>query len=206
MMSLSDTPGERAPNAEQGRGSHLVLVALAFLFCASFLGLLAFGLRHPVDTGTNALVGKKARDFEASWISGQGFLPQSSPSGFTLSDFGSRPLIVNFWASWCVSCRAEASLLEAFWQKHKDEGVGVVGVAIQDSVEEASKFAERMGKSYPLGLDVTGRASIDYGVVGVPETFFIDSNGMIQYKITGPVDRKSLAEGLARIGTQRGEG
>ena len=86
--------------------------------------------------------------------------------------------------------------MEAFWEAHKGAGVKVVGIAIQDASADALRFAEHFGKTYPLGLDVDGQASIDYGVTGVPETFFIDAQGMIRHKISGPVDYAMLEKYL----------
>ena len=124
---------------------------------------------------------------------------QAGARGFALDDFKGRPVVVNFWASWCVSCREEARELEKFWQAVKGKNVAVVGVAIQDTVEAAQKFAKQYGKTYILGLDEDGKAAIDYGVAGVPETFIIDASGVIVHKETGPVTAQKLEEAVAGL-------
>ena len=98
--------------------------------------------------------------------------------------------MLNFWASWCYSCRAEAVDFERFWKERQD--IAVVGIAIQDTVEAAKAFAAQYGKTYILGLDTDGKIALDYGVTGVPETFFINANGVIVHKETGPVTEKML--------------
>jgi cytochrome c biogenesis protein CcmG/thiol:disulfide interchange protein DsbE len=108
-------------------------------------------------------------------------------------------LILNFWASWCVSCRTEAHELESFWKAYRDQGVKVVGIAIQDEQEAAKKFAQYYGKTYILGLDEDGKAAIDYGVSGVPETFLIDRDGVIRHKEIGPVSAAMLKNLLPKI-------
>jgi len=109
-------------------------------------------------------------------------------------DLIGEPMLINFWASWCVSCRTEAKELEAFWAQHRQEGIVVLGVAIQDESEAAKKFAAYFQKTYLLGLDEDGKASIDYGVSGVPETFLIDKEGIIRHKETGPVTAAMLKD------------
>ena len=78
----------------------------------------------------------------------------------------------------------------------------MVGIAIQDTPDAAMKFAEYFGKTYILGLDEEGKAGIDYGVTGVPETFFIDRNGIIQHKEAGPVGMELLERMLVKIDPQ----
>ena len=75
----------------------------------------------------------------------------------------------------------------------------VVGIAIQDAVEDAQRFAKQYGKTYILGLDEDGRASIDYGVTGVPESFFINRQGMIVHKEAAPLSREKLLEFSQKI-------
>ena len=99
-------------------------------------------------------------------------------------------MILNFWASWCVECRGEAHVLEAFHQKQKTskKPLTVLGISIQDSEENARAFARQFGKTYFLALDdPSGSIAMDYGIYGVPETFFIDAEGIIRHKQIGGV-------------------
>ena len=165
----------------------LLLVSLIIVS----IGLVYFlysGLQHNPKDIPSTLIGKVAPDFRADWISGQRYIPKAAKDHYRLSDLKGRMVVLNFWASWCYSCRQEAKDLEAFHQRTKDGGkVAIVGIAIQDTIEAASAFAKKYGKTYPLGLDVTGSIAIDYGVTGVPETFIIDPSGKIVHKEVGPV-------------------
>ena len=142
----------------------------------------------------SALLNKPALDFQAEWIQGQEFMNNTQRANFELKDFKGQGLILNFWASWCYSCRQEAVDFERFWVANKDSGLKVVGVAIQDTPEDARNFAAQYGKTYILGLDLDGSAAINYGVTGVPETFVINSEGMILHKEAGPVSEAKLQQ------------
>jgi len=170
-------------------GAVFVVVALLFL------AILWRGLHSDPTKVPSALLNKEAMNFEVKWIQGQEHMATPRAEGFSLADFKGRPMILNFWASWCYSCQAEASDFEAFWQRYKDKGVVVAGIAIQDSPEAALGFARKYGKTYMLGLDAEdGKAAIDYGVTGVPETFFIDKTGRVIHKEAGPVTSELLAK------------
>jgi cytochrome c biogenesis protein CcmG/thiol:disulfide interchange protein DsbE len=153
--------------------------------------VLWVGLQIDQKSIPNTLVGKKAYPLAAEWIQGQSLLTGPSDA---LTQAQNRVLVLNFWASWCVSCREEARELELFWQQYKDKDVLVLGVAIQDQTESAARFAAEFGKTYLLGLDTSGKISIDYGVTGVPESFIIDRQGIVVHKHVGPVSATDLAK------------
>ncbi|SMF29554.1 TlpA family protein disulfide reductase [Pseudobacteriovorax antillogorgiicola] len=173
------------------------------------IGMIAIGigfvimLRKGLDLNPNqipsALLNKPALDFKAEWLQGRQYMNETNEEYFDLKDFKGQGLILNFWASWCYSCRAEAHDFERFWKAYQDNGVKVVGVAIQDTPEDARRFAAQYGKTYILGLDTDGSAAINYGVTGVPETFVINSEGMILHKEAGPVSEAKLQEFAAML-------
>lgn len=177
---------------------HKVTSASIFLLAAAFIGLLVYGLSLDQKKVPPANIDKPALPFTVAWIQGQQLLPQAAVDQLSLSDLKGKPIVLNFWASWCVSCRQEAHELERFYQLYKSE-VAVVGIAIQDEQEAAAKFAQYFGKSYMLGLDVNGKAAIDYGVAGVPETFLIDRQGIVRHKEVGPVTVSMLKQLLPKI-------
>ena len=115
-------------------------------------------------------------------------------------DLLGKAVLVNFWASWCVPCRAGARALEAAWQKYKDRDVVFLGVNIQDKEEDARAFIKEFGITYLNGRDENGKIAMDYGVWGIPETFFLDPQGRITYKHAGelrvPVIAAKLDEAL----------
>ena len=172
--------------------NHMTSVLVATAISLGIIFFLYRGLQVNPNVVPSVLINKPAEDFSALKIQGDEFLPTGSASHFSLKSLRGKPVILNFWASWCFACREEARDFEMFWQTAKGEGIQVVGIAIQDEVEAAREFAKGYGKTYPLGLDETGKIAIDYGVTGVPETFIIDSNGVIVEKITGPVNYQML--------------
>lgn len=171
-----------------------LIVAVALL-----VGLLIKGLTLNPQSVTSSLINQPALDFSTELLQGASWINKGDGKTINLADLKGRPLVLNFWASWCVSCREEAQYFEAFWQRHREEGILVVGIAIQDTPDAANQFAKTFGKTYPLGLDNSGKASIDYGVTGVPETFFIDRTGVIRHKENGPMSVELLESKLPLI-------
>ncbi len=97
--------------------------------------------------------------------------------------------LVNFWASWCQPCRAEHPLLDQL----KAEGVVIIGINYKDKPEDALGFLAEMGNPYAkIGAD-SGRMAVDWGVYGVPETYVIDSNGVVVLRMAGPITAGNLA-------------
>jgi cytochrome c biogenesis protein CcmG, thiol:disulfide interchange protein DsbE len=93
---------------------------------------------------------------------------------------------MNFWASWCnPACYDEAPALERAWRTYRDRGVVVVGVDMQDTTEAAQTFIGRFGLTFPNAPDTGGKVAVDYGVYGVPETFFVGRDGVIRAKHVG---------------------
>lgn len=103
-----------------------------------------------------------------------------------------RPLIMNFWASWCVPCRKEMPALDAVAMRHSD--VLLLGVAVQDREEDARQFADEVAVSYPLGLD-TGNAILDaYPTIGLPTSWFITGDGVVAAKVPGQLDESRIED------------
>ncbi len=163
-------------------------IILGILLGCSILGVMLFGLffaSNPKEI-PSAQIGLMAKPFAVTTFDGQ---------KISLTGFKGQPVVVNFWASWCVSCRQEAHILEAAHLKYTPKGVVFIGIAINDTREASLAFIKRYGKTYLLAPDdELGSVSLDYGVTAVPETFFIDKNGTIVNKILGAINRKSLEE------------
>jgi cytochrome c biogenesis protein CcmG, thiol:disulfide interchange protein DsbE len=105
--------------------------------------------------------------------------------GLDPSIFKGKVSIVNVWASWCVPCHDEAPLLT---ELGRDERLQIVGINYKDSADNARRFLGRYGNPFRIvGVDANGRASIEWGVYGVPETFIVGREGTIVYKLVGPV-------------------
>ncbi len=112
---------------------------------------------------------------------------------FHLSEQRGRVVVINFWASWCPPCREEARLLEAAWRAYRDRGVTLVGVDVWDTERDALAFLREFGVTYPNGLDPNGQILIEYGVTGIPETYFVGRDGRLARRWIGPITDRQLA-------------
>lgn len=146
---------------------------------------------------SSPLIGRPAPTFALPALDGSG--PVEIPTG------DETIVVVNFFASWCLECRLEHEDLVAVADGFRDAGVQVVQVAFQDEVEEANAFLDELGRSdSTLYLDdPDGRASIAFGVFGVPETYFIDGDGVVVGKIQGESNALLLGQTIDAI--RRGE-
>jgi cytochrome c biogenesis protein CcmG/thiol:disulfide interchange protein DsbE len=114
--------------------------------------------------------------------------------GLDGADFKDQVTVLNVWASWCVPCRDEAPLLVAL---AADQRVRVVGINYKDQPDNARRFLGRFGNPFAAnGVDGNGRAAIEWGVYGVPETFVVGRDGRIAYKLIGPITPDNLGQSL----------
>lgn len=163
-----------------------VLIAGAVVV-APLLILLAAGLGKDPRAVRTPMVGRVAPPFQLESIDGE--------RSTALAALRGRPVVVNFWATWCVPCYAEHGVLMEGAANAPD--VQFVGILYQDEAAKARRFLEQNGSAYQNVLDPGGATAIAYGVYGVPETFFIDSEGRIVAKHEGPLDAPSLASKIA---------
>jgi cytochrome c biogenesis protein CcmG, thiol:disulfide interchange protein DsbE len=123
-------------------------------------------------------------------------LGDDSGQQVTLSKYRGRPLIVNFFASWCVPCKTETPLLASFYRGEKSK-IALVGLDENDSVANATAFTRADGVSYPVGFDPHFFAGTAYGVVALPQTFFLNAKHQIVDRVFGKVTLASLHKGMA---------
>ncbi len=109
-----------------------------------------------------------------------------------LSDYRGKAVVINFWASWCAPCRAEAPTLEETHKRYADRGVVILGISLWDTEEAAAEFRKVYGQTYPSGVDPNGKIAIEYGVSGIPETYFITPDGIIAAKFVGPLPLETM--------------
>jgi cytochrome c biogenesis protein CcmG/thiol:disulfide interchange protein DsbE len=110
--------------------------------------------------------------------------------GLDAQVFAGRISVVNVWASWCVPCHDEAPLLRALGN---DKRFQIVGINYKDVPENARRFLGRYGNPFDVvGVDANGRAAIEWGVYGVPETFIVGRDGKIAYKLVGPITAENI--------------
>ena len=184
-----DTPSSLPAVPNQSRRRIWVLLG-TIVAAGMLLAALAFGFTRDPGLVSSPLVGRSAPPFSLTTLTGQ---------TVDLGGLSGRPVVVNFWASWCLPCRDEAPLLTAAAADYHTQGLQVVGVVYQDSAENARAFMARFGQTYPGLIDPDGRTALDYGVFGIPETFFIDRQGVIVSKQTGPLDGDGLRRQVEAI-------
>jgi cytochrome c biogenesis protein CcmG/thiol:disulfide interchange protein DsbE len=117
----------------------------------------------------------------------------------SLSEFRGRPLLVYFWASWCLPCRTEFPLLKAALAAHAGEGLAALGIVFKDSATSAARFMSAEGASWPALVDPDGAVAAAYAVSAPPMTFYVDSAGIVRTVSFGPPPAGSLEGLLARI-------
>jgi cytochrome c biogenesis protein CcmG/thiol:disulfide interchange protein DsbE len=172
-----------------------VIVAVTVVLAALF----AFGLQ-PRDPRAleSEFKGKTMNDFEASLFERY---QEEHGDALRYSEYAGKgtPLVVNFWASWCIpACWNEAPRLEAAWQKYQGQ-ILMIGVNFQDEVKDAEEFLDRFDKTYPSVRDPRGSVGIEWGVYGVPETYFIRADGTLSYKHNGEISMETLEAQIRTI-------
>lgn len=186
-----------APAEHPARPRRTWKVAAVVAAVTLFAGLLAYGFTQNGDL-PSALIGRTAPDFTlADMDTGQ---------PLSLRDLRGKVVVLNYWASWCVSCRKEHPNFVAAWDRYRDRGVVFVGVLFQDTADNARKYKKELGGDWPTVLDPGSRTALDYGVYGVPETFFIGRDGVIVKKQIGPTSYPQLIDRIEALLREPGKG
>ena len=181
---MSDTPQQSA----RGKRNLLVLLPLLAFLALAALFLYRLGAGDPSKL-PSALIGRQAPKTDLPALEGLMRDGKAVP-GLNNATFAGNVTLVNVWASWCVPCHDEAPLLD---QLAKDTRIQIVGINYKDAPDNARRFLNRYGNPFvAAGVDANGRASIDWGVYGVPETFLIGRDGAIAYKLVGPITAENL--------------
>lgn len=188
-----ETPIE-PDNARPGK----MRIVFALLPLLIFAGLAAI-FWSQLDSGRNiseipsALIGTKAPSLDLPPLKGATSQGAAMPA-LTDATIKGKLTLVNVWASWCVPCREENPVI---LELAKDPRLTVVGINYKDQTDNALRFLGELGNPFSaVGIDPRGKAAIDWGVYGIPESYLVDASGTIVYKRVGPFDEKSLKEGL----------
>jgi len=163
------------------------------LVMVAVLALLAVGLLTQTDDAKSVLEGRPAPALSGVTLEGK---------NFDAALLKGKPMVINFWASWCDPCREEAPLFKELVQKYGSQ-VNVVGVLhTETSYVRARAFAQEFGYTFPSIQNDDRKLSFDFGVTAPPETFFVDASGMVVKRWIGPVRPEVMRENLERLGVK----
>ncbi len=155
-----------------------------------FLSPESLGIKLGPAGGPAAKLNEPAPDFALLDLAG---------NVHRLSDYRGKTVVVNFWASWCKPCRREFPLFVETYEREKDHGLVILGVNVEESPDQVRKFVTDFGATYPILLD-KGPVASRYRVSGLPETWFIDADGVARIQIIGEVSKGTLARSLEETG------
>jgi cytochrome c biogenesis protein CcmG/thiol:disulfide interchange protein DsbE len=173
-------------DVQQPQRPRLWIVIIPVVVFAGLAAMLWRGLSGNPSQLPSALIGKPVPEFALPAIEGLGI-----PGFDTASLKQGGVTLVNVWASWCGPCRQEHPLL---MELSKRTDIRLVGLNYKDDPANARSFLAALGQPFAaVGADGNGRAAVDWGVYGVPETFVIDGHGIIRYKVIGPMTGEALA-------------
>jgi cytochrome c biogenesis protein CcmG/thiol:disulfide interchange protein DsbE len=171
-----------------------LVVALPLILFLALAALFFFRLGSGDPSRIpSALIGREAPNTDLPGVAG--LLQDGKPvPGLNAAGFKGNVTLVNVWASWCVPCHDEVPLLD---ELARDKRVRLVGINYKDQPDNARRFIGRYGNPFTaIGADANGRAAIEWGVYGVPETFLVGRDGRIAYKLVGPITAANLQGAL----------
>lgn len=129
-------------------------------------------------------------------------LPSLEGKSKKLSDFRGKKVIINFWATWCGPCKAEMPEMQTYYEKHKGQDFTILGVNMTDTEKSKSgikPFAKEYGVTFPVVLDTKGKVMSTYQVTGFPTSYFIDKQGVIQYKLVGAMNKDMIHKVVGKM-------
>ena len=165
---------------------------------ATFLGLLAVWFLYVLlwpnqgnaAPGEGIPIGQAAPDFELKTVDGQ---------VYKLSDLKGKPVLINFFATWCPPCRAEMPLLEETYKQYKDQGFVVLAVNLNESDVVITSFQQKLGLTFPIVVDKSDAVSRAYDIVPLPTSYFVDREGVVRGLWKGEIRKPQLEELLKKI-------
>src|SRR6266581_722510 len=179
------------------RRRRFIIVIAVSIINVALLALLGSQLLMPAQdqshSANSSLEGHLAPNFTLATLN-----VHAAPK-IELASLKGKPVMLNFWASWCDPCKHEAPLLETTWLRIQSQGVIFLGIDFQDDHTEGLNFLRTYRITYLNVVDVTGSTAINYGLTGVPETFFLDRHGVVVQKVIGELSEQTLQSNLQAI-------
>ena len=176
----------------QRRGVPLYIQIIVWVLLIGLLVIVALQLKH-TQQGT-AQPGQKIENFALTLYSGYEY---EGKNNIHVADLRGKVVVINFWASWCKPCEQEAADLKQAWDYYEPAGkVIFIGADYVDTEPEARVYLKKFGITYPNGPDLATKVSQYFRIQGVPETYFIDKNGVLQYVQIGPFTSLEQIKGI----------
>jgi cytochrome c biogenesis protein CcmG/thiol:disulfide interchange protein DsbE len=201
---MADATSRRRPGPLAYLGRGLGLLLLGLFIALLFYGVLSQSPDTTIDSGLAKAKAPPAPGFELELLERgsvggrleRTFARAAADGKIGLEELRGVPVALNFWASWCPPCREEAPRLERRWRAAREEGVLFLGLDMQDLPEDARDFIAEFRLSYPNVRDQGDDVARDWGVTGLPETFFISARGRVVSHVIGAVSKRQLDDGI----------
>lgn len=172
--------------------SLIVLAVAGLVFALAVVGLLLTQRDAPKDLlpKPSLAVREAAPGFTLALLEG---------GNFQLGAYKGKPVLINFFASWCLPCREEMPAIERIVQEYRPKGVVFLGISTDDTEANARDFIRKYGVTFPIGIDSTAGIQNSYGLYGIPTTYFVDKQGMVNYLHSGNVTEELLRHELDKL-------
>ena len=189
---------DQEPMRKKKRRRRILIFCVVSLFNVGLLVLLLTQLLTPAAKPvSDALIGRVAPNFSLTML----LSASNGTSTLSLANYKGRPIILNFWASWCAPCKEEAPLLESTWKRMVVQGKDVVllGIDFQDSSKSGISFLQLNNITYRNALDASGSVASQYRITALPQTIFINRNGMVVSRVVQELSAQVLSNNLQLI-------